>query len=51
MLLEELPDILTGSQKENKVKNILQALKRAGGIGGNSKRTWRLVLRRGLDEV
>lgn len=50
MLLEKLPDILTMSQKENKIKNILQALKHEKRIEVTSKRTWRLAVRRDLDE-
>lgn len=50
MLVEKLPDILTKSQKENKVKNILQSLKREGIIEVAPKKAWVLV-RRTLDEL
>jgi ATP-dependent DNA helicase RecG len=45
MLLPKLPDALTEQQKENKLKNLLAALKREGRIkrvGGLSNARWRL---------
>ena len=42
-LIEKLPDILTRTQKENKIKNILQSLKREGKIKVTPKRTWVLT--------
>lgn len=46
MLLEKLPDILTEEQKKNKIKNVLQSLKRNNKIRldeASAIREWILV--------
>jgi ATP-dependent DNA helicase RecG len=46
MLLEKLPDILTEEQKKNKIKNVLQSLKRNNKIRldeASAMREWILV--------
>lgn len=45
LLLRKLPDVLTDAQKANKVKNLMQSMKRAGLIkphGARSAAVWRL---------
>jgi len=45
LLLRKLPDVLTDVQKANKVKNLMQSMKRAGLIqphGARSAAVWRL---------
>lgn len=45
LLLRKLPDVLTDVQKANKVKNLMQSMKRAGLIqphGARSSAVWRL---------
>lgn len=45
LLLRKLPDVLTEEQKANKVKNLMQSMKRAGLIkphGARSAAIWRL---------
>jgi ATP-dependent DNA helicase RecG len=45
LLLAKLPDVLTAAQKANKVKNLLQAMRRAGEVhprGPRSAATWHL---------
>jgi len=41
LLLDKLPDVLDANQKENKVKNLLQALKKEGFIEPDGK-SWRM---------
>lgn len=41
LLLDKLPDVLNASQKDNKVKNLLQALKNEGMIEAKGK-SWRM---------
>ena len=43
MLIEKLPDVLDRTQKENRVKNMLQALKREGKIQVGPRKTWILT--------
>ena len=54
LLLGKLPDVLTGEQKRNKVKNLLAAMSRGGLITTDGKRgptaIWR-VLPAGLDRL
>ena len=45
LLLRKLPDVLTDAQKANKIKNLMQSMKRAGLIqphGARSSAVWRL---------
>jgi ATP-dependent DNA helicase RecG len=42
ILLNKLPDILSEVQKKDKLKNLLQKLRRAGKIE-NKNRTWQLI--------
>ncbi|MEZ5534486.1 MAG: putative DNA binding domain-containing protein [Thiolinea sp.] len=42
LLLDKLPDVLDDSQKRNKVKNLLQALRSEGFIGVEG-RVWRMI--------
>lgn len=44
LILDKLPDILDEKQKSNKVKNLLQAMRRAGLIDLDGK-TWRMSKR------
>ena len=44
LILDKLPDILDEKQKSNKVKNLLQAMRRAGLIDLDG-RTWRMSKR------
>ncbi len=44
LLLNKLPDVLDGTQKNNKVRNLLQALKREGLIEPTGK-SWRMSKR------
>lgn len=41
LLLDKLPDVLDATQKDNKVKNLLQALKQEGVIEPDGK-SWRM---------
>ncbi|MDG9671486.1 hypothetical protein ONV78_27375 [Hahella sp. CR1] len=41
LLLDKLPDVLDATQKDNKVKNLLQALKQEGLIEPEGK-SWRM---------
>lgn len=41
LLLDKLPDVLEANQKENKVKNLLQAIKKEGLIEPAGK-SWRM---------
>lgn len=43
ILLDKLPSILDGTQKKNKVKNILQSLKNQEVIELDDKKNWRLI--------
>ena len=50
LLLSKLPDVLDAGQKANKVKNLLQGLRRAGAVhtrGPRSSATWHLGPRAG----
>ncbi len=42
LLLDKLPDILDNKQKDDKIKNILQKLKKRGDIKLSGKRIWKL---------
>ncbi|WP_305909730.1 hypothetical protein Q9L42_003950 [Methylomarinum sp. Ch1-1] len=44
LLLDKLPDVLDASQKDNKIKNLLQALKQEGLIAPEGK-SWRMSKR------
>jgi ATP-dependent DNA helicase RecG len=44
LLLDKLPDVLDTTQKDNKIKNLLQALKQAGVIEPEGK-SWRMSKR------
>lgn len=50
MLLDKLPDVLGIQQKKNKIKNLLQKLKKDGEIEVNPDRSWSLP-KKNLDEI
>ncbi|AFC23828.1 hypothetical protein, partial [Saprospira grandis] len=43
LLLDKLPEILAPKQKENKIRNMLQKMKRNSLIKLNENREWQLV--------
>lgn len=49
VLLDKLPDVLSTEQKQNKIKNILQKMRKEGIIVPGKNRTW--TINKGLDEI
>ena len=50
LLIDKLPDVLSGSQKKHKVHNLLSELSRAGRLvntGSRNRSSWQVVEGRG----